>query len=411
MPVDADVADGGYGAGGVGAGMGSGTGGPEGGPASASNPGVSTGQQEHGRGLAHGDSTVADAARDAMRGWDSSPLSSFGAGSPTGTHPDQDVPGFGADDVDYGFYDAYPGTQFSPMEFGPQGYQSPHESFSGYGNFGDGLSPMGHSGMLGKRGVFGPSQQEIEAMVENAANAAVSSALGFDADLANTTGATTPAPQDTFDADLANTTGATTPAPTTTPPPPQVSKYDQKQFYSALDDPNGSLKAKDLEMQGFMSHIERPNYANQGFLAKTFGILGPKLQEHQRVTQIENFLAKSGTQKSIQALNNSYTHYMNENPHLDHLLKAPGVKAIRGLMSKLGMPHQYTHPTVQALYDKMEKLGMIDNRPEQELWTEAQKKADCESKPGWRWDTEAKACVPINQESDGQYNPYLGILG
>jgi len=184
----------------------------------------------------------------------------------------------------------------------------------------------------------------------------------------------------------------------------QEMQFDFKNFYSALDDPDASLESKDLEIRGFINHISRKNYTDQGFFSK-LGLLGSKLNQRQQIEQIENFMAKSGTQKSIEALNKAYSAQINENPGFRSFL--PGYTAINALMTAIGLPGQHTHPAVKALYDKMEKLGMIERtRPEQESWTEAQKKAHCEAKEGWSWDSKLQACVKGGQKM--LYNVHTG---
>jgi len=184
----------------------------------------------------------------------------------------------------------------------------------------------------------------------------------------------------------------------------QEMQFDFKNFYSALDDPDASLKSKGLEIQGFLNHISRKNYTDQGFFSK-LGLLSSKLNQRQQIEQIENFMAKKGTQLSIEALNQAHSKQINENPGFRSFL--PGYTAINALMTAIGLPGQHTHPDVQALYDKMEKLGMIERtRPEQESWTEAQKKAHCEAKEGWSWDSKLQACVKGGQKM--LYNVHTG---
>ena len=184
----------------------------------------------------------------------------------------------------------------------------------------------------------------------------------------------------------------------------QEMQFDFKNFYSALDDPDASLKSKGLEIQGFLNHISRKNYTDQGFFSK-LGLLSSKLNQRQQIEQIENFMAKKGTQLSIEALNQAHSKQINENPGFRSFL--PGYTAINALMTAIGLPGQHTHPDVQALYDQMEKLGMIERtRPEQESWTEAQKKAHCEAKEGWSWDSKLQACVKGGQKM--LYNVHTG---
>jgi hypothetical protein len=208
-----------------------------------------------------------------------------------------------------------------------------------------------------------------------------------------------------FDDDLGFATQTT--APTTAPavdPVKQEMQFDFKNFYSALDDEDATEEAKALEVQGFLDHINRKNYTDTGLLSK-LGIRSPQLTEREQIAQVKNFLGKH--QESIDALNKAYSKQINENPGLRQVM--PGYKAITGLMSLIGLEPQHVHPSVQALYDKMVDLGLMEKEtPEM---TEAKKIKQCNSTTGYRWDTEKNACVPINQDSDGSYNPYLGILG
>ena len=186
--------------------------------------------------------------------------------------------------------------------------------------------------------------------------------------------------------------------------PNLIGRYDQRQFYSALDDEDATEEAKALEIEGFLDHINRKNYTDTGLLSK-LGLRSPQLTQREQIAQVKNFLGKH--QASIDALNKAYSKQINENPGFRNLL--PGYKAITGLMGLIGLEAQHVHPSVQALYDKMVELGLMEKEtPEM---TDAKKIAQCNATPGYRWDTELNACVPINEDSDGSYNPYLGILG
>ena len=62
-------------------------------------------------------------------------------------------------------------------------------------------------------------------------------------------------------------------------------------------------------------------------------------------------------------------------------------------MSLIGLEPQHTHPAVQALYDKMTELGMIEKEtPEM---TDAKKMAQCNATPGYKWDSVKRACVKV----------------
>ena len=174
--------------------------------------------------------------------------------------------------------------------------------------------------------------------------------------------------------------------------PNLISRYDQKQFYSALDDEDATEEAKALEIQGFLDHINRKNYTDTGFLSQ-FGIRSPQLTQREQIAQVKNFLGKH--QASIDALNKAYTDQVNQNPGLRQAL--PGYGLITGLMSLMGLEPQHTHPAVQALYDKMAQLGMIE--PETPEMTDAKKIAQCNATPGYRWDSAKHACVKFESSS------------
>ena len=429
-------------------------------PADANNPGVSTGQvgssgataDQGGFGAStdHGDSAVADANRDAMRGWDSSPGRSVGFGSPTGSHPDEGQPGFGVsqsfDDVDYGYYDGYatevigmkepgatlstqqmnhsvfdpgislstqqmdtrtfshnwdnPNTQFSPMESTPiNAWDNPNTQFSPM-EFGPQHQMALSTQQLGQNVTvgYGPQRQaqmdDIDAMMEQQGV----TTQGYVDPETTTLEAIAQQQHEQRQKELG------TPVEEVETNPNLISRYDQKQFYSALDDEDATEEAKALEIEGFLDHINRKNYTDTGLLSK-LGLRSPQLNQRQQIEQVKNFLGKH--QKEIDALNKAYSKQINENPGFRNLL--PGYKAITGLMGLIGLEPQHVHPSVQALYDKMVELGLMEKEaPEM---TEAKKAQVCNATTGYRWDTESRACVPINQDSDGSYNPYLGILG
>jgi len=419
--------------GGQGSGMGSGHGsGNQGGgnPADANNPGVSTGiegssgqldsQGGFGASTDHSSSAEADANRDAMRGWDSSPGRSRGLGSPTGSHPDTDPtnnPGIGYGiqdvdiDVDYGYYDSpiedyagqsiamqdlsvdawdSPNTHFSPMEFGPQHQMSLS------------TQQLGQNVTVG----YGPQRtaqmDDIDAMMEQQERARTMSQL--DATMDQQQRARTMSQIDSMmeAKERQALNSAVTPDSVPVGPtnveteleanPNLISRYDQKQFYSALDDEDATEETKVLEIQGFLDHINRKNYTDTGFFSK-LGLRSPQLSQRQQIGQIENFLGKH--QSAIDALNKSYTDQVNANPGLRQA--APGYGLITGLMSLIGLEPQHTHPAVQDLYDKMAELGMIEKEtPEM---TDAQKIEKCNATPGYQWDSAKHACVKIEDES------------
>ena len=452
--------------GGQGSGMGSGHGNGNqnggGNPADANNPGVSTGIE--------GSSGAVDSP-GVSRGYEgSTPDLGFNLGSPTGSHPDTDPtnnPGIGYGiqdvdiDVDYGYYDGFgavenamrspaisPSFDFEDAKARAttQGYQSPAQETYGP-TFSGMTSPMG----------FGLMSTEAQnTAVKNAANAAISRALGMDEAEAR---ARTSTALGTMEQDAAINLSA--PAQGVSPDsnpvgptrsfqeqamneamaigaqrnvsrsaqeqamdaayhsgqlgtpanvqefeanPNLIGRYDQRQFYSALDDEDATEEAKALEIEGFLDHINRKNYTDTGLLSK-LGLRSPQLTQREQIAQVKNFLGKH--QASIDALNKAYSKQINENPGFRNLL--PGYKAITGLMGLIGLEAQHVHPSVQALYDKMVELGLMEKEtPEM---TDAKKIAQCNATPGYRWDTELNACVPINEDSDGSYNPYLGILG
>ena len=403
--------------GGQGSGMGSGHGsGNQGGgnPADANNPGVSTGiegssgqldsQGGFGASTDHSSSAEADANRDAMRGWDSSPGRSRGLGSPTGSHPDTDPtnnPGIGYGiqdvdiDVDYGYYDSpiedyagqsiamqdlsvdawdSPNTHFSPMEFGPQHQMSLS------------TQQLGQNVTVG----YGPQRtaqmDDIDAMMEQQERARTMSQLDSMMEAKERQALNSAVTPDSVPV------GPTNVETELEANPNLISRYDQKQFYSAIDDEDATEETKVLEIQGFLDHINRKNYTDTGFFSK-LGLRSPQLSQRQQIGQIENFLGKH--QSAIDALNKSYTDQVNANPGLRQA--APGYGLITGLMSLIGLEPQHTHPAVQDLYDKMAELGMIEKEtPEM---TDAQKIEKCNATPGYQWDSAKHACVKIEDES------------
>ena len=297
-------------------------------------------------------------------------------------------------DVDYSAYEN-PGTQFSPMEFGPQ-----HQ-------MGLSTQQLGHNvtvdpGISLSTQQLGPNPASLSTQ-QLGHNVTV----GIVDPATTTLEAIAQQEHEQRQKEIALSTqqlGQNVTLGTPVDPVKQEMQFDFKNFYSALDDPDASLESKDLEIRGFINHISRKNYTDQGFFSK-LGLLGSKLNQRQQIEQIENFMAKSGTQKSIEALNKAYSAQINENPGFRSFL--PGYTAINALMTAIGLPGQHTHPAVKALYDKMEKLGMIERtRPEQESWTEAQKKAHCEAKEGWSWDSKLQACVKGGQKM--LYNVHTG---
>jgi hypothetical protein len=323
-----------------------------------------------------------------------------------GVNPTDDPSGLGygayagqnqtAMDVDYSAYEN-PGTQFSPMEFGPQHQmglstqQMRHNVRVGYGP--QRTAQMDDIDAMMEQQERARTMSQLDAMMEQQERARTMSQI--DAMMEQQERARTMSQLDAMMEQKGVTTqgivddnAAVKNAPTTTPPPPQVSKYDQKQFYSALDDPDASLKSKGLEIQGFLNHISRKNYTDQGFFSK-LGLLSSKLNQRQQIEQIENFMAKKGTQLSIEALNQAHSKQINENPGFKAFL--PGHSLINGLMSAMGIPSQHTHPDVQALYDKMTQLGMIEKEHGEDI-----DQASCEAM-GYRWDAGLQACF----KSDG----------
>jgi hypothetical protein len=491
MPADADV-QGGYGAGGVGAGMGSGVGNADpDGPAfdpSAAPVGVNTDTVDIGFDFDNWGGIGIQGASTNQQNTNFDP-----SAAPVGVNTIQT-----AFDVDYGYYDNpmedyasqsiamqdldlnYDAVENAMRSPALRGYRSAHGKMSGYGNFGDGFSPMGYAGTLGIRGVFGPSQEETEAIAQEAeARARTSTALGTmeqDAAInlsapaqnafeesqqkqmdralayeeavrnmptyglgggffgsAKTGGKTNPhapALSAVVGPPVGNLPGQTTESSINTPavdpnhaiwgnaiaqqqqtelgtpvdPVKQEMQFDFKNFYSALDDEDATEEAKALEVQGFLDHISRKNYTDTGLLSR-FGIRSPQLTEREQIAQVKNFLGKH--QESIDALNKAYSKQINENPGFRNMI--PGYKAITGLMGLIGLEPQHVHPAVQALYDKMVDLGLMEK--DRGEMTEAKKAEICNATTGYRWDSQSKSCVPINQDSDGAYNPYLGMTG
>jgi hypothetical protein len=105
-------------------------------------------------------------------------------------------------------------------------------------------------------------------------------------------------------------------------------------------------------------------------------------------------------------LNTAYSKQINENPGFRSLL--PGYSLLNGVLAMMGIPGQHTHPAVQALYDKMVKLGMKEQEHGEDIT-----QAACEAK-GYKWDEGLQACFKSGgataDEDDEVYNPYTGMV-
>ena len=325
-------------------------------------PGASQGGQGSGMGSGHGNGMDGAEAEHGAGNFDGgiggmdSAEAEHGAGNFDGagmdaTEAEHGAGNFDGVSVDYGAYDnpAYDSAAVEAQVMGPPSMQSPAYDSTNV-----------------EAQVMGQTFAEQQAKANEQARAAQEQAM-----------------------DAAYHSGQLgTPAPAPEANPNLISRYDQRQFYSALDDDDATEEAKALEIQGFLNHISRKNYTDTGFLSQ-FGIRSPQLTEREQIAQVKNFLGKH--QSAIDALNKSYTDQINQNPGLRQAL--PGYGLITGLMSLIGLEPQHTHPAVQDLYDKMTELGMIEKEtPEM---TDAQKIEKCNATPGYRWDSAKHACVRI----------------
>ena len=356
-----------------------------------------------------------------MRGWDSSPGRSRGVGSPTGSHPDTDPtnnPGIGygiqdspfgqVDDSDdrglYGAYDnSHIGRRMAAIHEAQnigRSRQSLSATLSTQQSMSLSTQQLGQNVTVGYVDPENFAEQQAKAQAQaRAVQMDVIDAMMEQQERARTM-AQIDSMMEAKERQALNS--AVTPDSVPVGPtnveteleanPNLISRYDQKQFYSALDDEDATEETKVLEIQGFLDHINRKNYTDTGFFSK-LGLRSPQLSQRQQIGQIENFLGKH--QSAIDALNKSYTDQVNANPGLRQA--APGYGLITGLMSLIGLEPQHTHPAVQDLYDKMAELGMIEKEtPEM---TDAQKIEKCNATPGYQWDSAKHACVKIEDES------------
>jgi len=400
------------------------------------NPGVSTGidsssgqldsQGGFGASTDHGNSEEADANRDAMRGWDSSPSRSHGTGSPTGSHPDQDPtnnPGVStnqnaveAEDTDSrGLYGAYDSTHIGKRMAAIHEAQNKTKDFRTLSATIDTQESMNLSTQqLGQNVTvgYGPQRQaqmdDIDAMMDARATqesfdaetrARTSTALGtMEQDTAigqsaQTTGATL---DDNFDADLANTTGATAPVQgyvdpeTTTLEAIAQKEYEQRQALAntiSLDTETTTTTAPTAAQieEARQKHraIEARHWGKTALDAKTaWGVLDakmketktknffgleievPKMSKYDKEKALRDFRQRYG--KQIEAYNKHYNYQAKQSTPTPGLMNMPAMLAglinpILGIAVRVGQQYGYqTSPMEQAIQAAEMDVGIRD---------------------------------------------------
>jgi len=199
-------------------------------------------------------------------------------------------------------------------------------------------------------------------------------------------GSTTPAPQDTFDADLANTTGATTAAT-----PAQIEAA--RQAHRAIEARHWGKTALDAKTAWGVLDSQLKETKTINFLG--FEMQVPKMSKYAKEKALVAFRDKYG--KQIEAYNQHYNYQAKQSKQEPGLFNP--VAMIAGLLNPLlgiGVRINQKYGYNESDLEKAITAAEIDAGIKEQEHGEDIDQASCEAM-GYRWDAGLQACF----KSDG----------